>query len=137
MSKRIFTILFMIIIANVYTSADSDCTKSASSASSRRLSTDLDCSSLETSDDSKKCIYSPSQQTCIEIDIGESECTSRKISRRLSASELFDDDCEPLTTSNDNKYICVASDDGHSCKEVEGSNGLKLSLTILCLLLFL
>ena len=134
MSKSLFTILFMIIIANVYTSGASDCIQSAST---RRLSTEKDCSNLETSDDSMKCIYSPSKKTCIEIDKDESECTSRKISRRLSATELFDDDCEPLTTSDDNKYICVASDDGKSCKEVEGSNGLKLSLLILCILLFL
>ena len=135
MSKIIFTFLFMIIITNVYTSGDSDCINQG--ASGRRLSTDVDCSQLETSDNTKKCIFSPSQEICIEIDKDKSECTSKRVSRRLATTEFDDDDCEPLLTSDDNKYICVAADDGKSCKEVEGSNGLKLSLTILCLLLFL
>ena len=134
MSKIIFTFLFMIIITNVYTTGDSDC---INQGSRRRLSTDVDCTSLGVSDDSKKCIFSPSEEICIEIDKDKSECTSKKVTRRLSTTELDDDDCEPLLTSDDKKYICVASDDGKSCKEVEGSNGLKLSLTILCLLLFL
>ena len=134
MSKIIFTFLFMIIITNVYTSGDSEC---INQGSSRRLSTDFDCTRLEVSDNTKKCIFSPSQEKCIEIDKDKSECTSQRVTRRLSTTELDDDDCEPLITSDDNKYICVASDDGKSCKEVEGSNGLKLSLTILCLLLFL
>ena len=135
MSKIIFTFLFMIIITNVYTSGDSECINRGST--SRRLSTDVDCTTLRTSDNTLKCIFSPSQEICIEIDKDKSECTSKRVSRRLATTELYDDDCEPLLTSDDNKYICVASDDGKSCKEVEGSNGLKLSLTILCLLLFL
>ena len=134
--------LFQVIICqinyytNTYTNSESECSKSSQN---RRLSSlsDEDCSQLETNDDNtQKCIYSPSQGKCIEIDKDKSECTSKAFSKRLS-TELTDDYCEPLKTSNDNKYICASSDDGKSCEEVEGSNGLKLSLAILCLLLFL
>ena len=136
MNKIMFSLLLMIIIANVYTSSTSQC---ATSGENRRLSSesDEDCSELETSDPTTmKCIFSPSKGKCIEIDKEESECSFTTFSGQL-ATELTDADCEPLKTSNDNKYTCVASDDGKSCEEYEGSNGLKLSLAILCFLLFL
>ena len=139
MSKIIFAFLLMIIIANVYseTLPETTCERAGKE---RRLATDFSnsyCRAFSTSDIKKICVANEAKTACIEVD--SSECYNKVLSnsRRLTATELTDEDCEPLKTSNDKKYICVASDDGQSCEEVEGSNGLKLSLAILCLLLFL
>ena len=137
MSKIIFAFLLMIIIDNVYTEALCE-----GAGQERRLETETEfsnsfCRKFETVDTNKICVANEAKTACIEVD--SSECYNKVLSnsRRLATTELTDEDCEPLKTSNDDKYICVVSDDGQSCEEVEGSNGLKLSLTILCLLLFL
>ena len=140
MNKIIFAFLLMIIIANVYTSTP--CSEAGKTGPDRRLSTTTEftnsfCRQYDDADSNKICVANEARTACIEV--ASSECNKKVLpsSRRLSTTELTDDDCEPLKTSNDKKYICVASDDGQSCEEVEGSNGLKLSLTILCILLFL
>ena len=140
MNKIIFAFLLMIIIANVYTSTS--CVEAGKNDPARRLSTTTEysnsfCREFDTEDENKICVANEAKTACIEV--VSSECYEKVLpsSRRLSTTELTDEDCEPLKTSNDKKYICVASDDGQSCEEVEGSNGLKLSLTILFLLLFL
>ena len=137
MNKIIFAFLLMIIIDNVYTGALCE-----GAGQERRLETETEfsnsfCREFETEGTNKICVANEAKTACIEVD--SSECYNKVLpkSRRLSTDELTDEDCEPLKTSNDDKYICVVSDDGQSCEEVEGSNGLKLSLTILCLLLFL
>ena len=140
MNKIIFAFLLMIIIANVYTATL--CSDAGKDNTGRRLSTTTEftnsfCRQYDDADSNKICVANEARTACIEV--ASSECNKKVLpsSRRLSTTELTDDDCESLKTSNDKKYICVASDDGQYCEEVEGSNGLKLSLTILCLLLFL
>ena len=144
MSKIIFAFLLMIIIDNVYTGTLCEGAgageEGGQGGQERRLATDFSnsyCRGFSTSDNKKICVANEAKTACIEVD--SSECYNKVLSnsRRLATTELTDEDCEPLKTSNDDKYICVVSDDGQSCEEVEGSNGLKLSLTILCLLLFL
>ena len=137
MNKIIFAFLLMIIISNVYTSTP--CVE-AGKDTGRRLSSDFTnsfCRRYTDTETNKICVANEAKTACIEVE--SSECYEKVVTsaRRLATTELTDDDCEPLKTSNDKKYICVASDDGQSCEEVEGSNGLKLSFAILCLLLFL
>ena len=77
------------------------------------------------------------KKKCEEALIPLSDCLSMKISRRLS-SELTEEDCEFLETSDDTIYICALSEDGTHCVEKENSNYLKLTTTlILCLFLFI
>lgn len=110
----------------------------------RRLSTDLNediCKELETSDDSiYKCFYDEKAKRCDETYLF-SECKSKRPStstRRLS-SELTENECNKAKTSDDTKYKCVLKSTKTECEEVskENSASLKLSLTILCLLLFI
>ena len=117
---------------------------SCKSTIGRRLSTELSeeiCRQLETSDNTiYKCYYDEKAKRCDETFL-ESECKSKRpstSSRRLS-SELTENDCKNLKTSDDNKYKCVINSSKTKCEEVskEGSNSLKLSFAILCLLLFI
>lgn len=110
----------------------------------RRLSTDLSeeiCKELETSDNTiYKCFYDEKSKRCDETYL-YSECKSKRpstSSRRLS-SELTENECSKAKTSDDTKYKCVLSNNKNECEEVskENSNVLKLSFTILCLLLFI
>lgn len=110
----------------------------------RRLSTDLNediCKELETSDDSiYKCFYDEKAKRCDETYLF-SECKSKRPStstRRLS-SELTENECNKAKTSDDTKYKCVLKSTKTECEEVskENSASLKLSLAILCLLLFI
>ena len=70
-----------------------------------------------------------------------SECKSKRPVRgqkRLS-SELTEKECKNAKTSDETKYKCFLSSNKKECEEVdkENSNRLKLSFTILCLLLFI
>ena len=108
--------------------------------SRRRLSTDFEevCYYLYTSNFQFKCVPNNRKDGCIEVHKSKCElATIDSINRRLS-SEITDEDCEYFETSDDSIYICVANEDGTGCEEMENSNYLKFSTTlILCLLLFI
>ena len=143
MNKLIFILHLLFLITNVFTASLKMC-EDFGKELRRRLSTDnkvtlKDCEKLTTTSKKKKCTVNSKGTACEEIDRVDSECNNKVISndrRRLSTTELTDSDCKDLKTSS-SKYKCVATEDKESCVEVEGSNRLKLSFAILCLLLFL
>ena len=114
------------------------------STKGRRLSTALSediCKELETSDNSiYRCFYDEKEDKCDETYL-ISECKSKRPStnsRRLS-SELTENDCINLATSNNNKKCVLKTTTKTECEEVdkENSHTLKLSFAILCLLLLI
>ena len=100
--------------------------KTISVNSGRRLSsllTEDDCKDLKTSDDNKfKCILGEDKTYCMETikspsSSTVSQCTTKYSSRRLS-SDLTEEDCSILSTSNNFLYKCVLNSNKNNCKEV-------------------
>ena len=99
--------------------------KIISNNSGRRLSsllTEDDCKNLKTSDDSKfQCILAVDEIYCVETTKNPSsstvsQCTTKYSSRRLS-SDLTEEDCSILSTSNNYIYKCVLNSNKNNCKE--------------------
>ena len=99
--------------------------KKISNNSGRRLSsllTEGDCKDLKTSDDNKfKCILGEDETYCMETTKNPSsstvnQCTTKYSSRRLS-SDLTEEDCSILSTSNNYLYKCVLNSNKNNCKE--------------------
>jgi len=63
---------------------------------------------------------------------------NRRVRRRL-VNEVSEKDCKGLDTRDNSKYQCVVNKDHKGCEEIsiEGANILKISLSILLLLLFI
>ena len=109
----------------------SECASKSIGTNSRRLSTELteeECKNLQTFDDTKfKCTVSDDGEKCIEIIknyIVGSECVTKynsPTSRRLS-TDLTEDDCNKLRTSDDTRFKCVLNSIENNCEEVTLSN---------------
>ena len=123
MNKLIFAFIFIILFINVYTSTDESKSNENLSCEDSTSSTELtedDCKNLSTVDDTiYECSFNSENHSCFVTN--KSECeknTKTKTSRRmLSSTELTENKCKNMNTSNDTIYICTVSSDKKSCEQ--------------------
>ena len=119
MNKLFFSFISIILLINAYTSTDkSVCELKKINENSTTIPNvilnESDCIGLKTSNDTiYKCSLSLNKTSCFEDE--KSDCekkTKTETSRRmLSSSELTENECKQLKTSNDTEYICTVNSD--------------------------
>lgn len=119
MHKTFNFILIIILIAYTYTSGTSECTSHTITSRRRRIETIDECSSLKTSDDYiYECKLNNEGDSCEESE-KTSPCVQKKSSsgRRL-ATDLTDDICKVLSTTDNTKFYCKLNYYQNQCIEI-------------------